>query len=150
MTRAKFAVLVLAASAVVALLPSPAAAQSTISGVVRDSSGAVMPGVRVEAASEVLIEKSRTVTTSADGRYTIVDVRPGLYTMTFTLEGFSTLRKQAEVPANVTIPIDADMKVGAVGETVTVESTVATVDVEKVARPPVLPRSEVGPDLSAT
>ena len=69
MTRANFAVLVLAAFAVLTLSPSPASAQSTISGVVRDSSGAVMPGVKVEAASEVLIERSRTVTTGTDGRY---------------------------------------------------------------------------------
>src|SRR5438876_1928047 len=76
------------ASLVLVAFGSLASAQSTISGVVRDTSGAVMTGVKVEAASEALIERSRTVTTASDGRYTIVDVRPGVYTMTFTLQGF--------------------------------------------------------------
>jgi hypothetical protein len=102
-----------------------------------------MPGVKVEAASEVLIERSRTVTTGTDGRYAIVDVRPGLYTVTFTLEGFSTVRQQVDMPANVTVPIDADMKVGSIGETVTIESTVATVDVENATHPQVLSRSDM-------
>src|SRR5881396_2796003 len=112
------------------LFASLAAAQSTISGQVRDSSGAVMAGVNVEAASEALIERSRTETTNENGRYTIVDVRPGLYTITFTLPGFSTVKQEVTVPANVTVPVDAIMKVGAVGETVTVEAQIATVDVE--------------------
>src|SRR4030081_2491609 len=86
---------------------SPAAsAQSTISGVAKDSSGAVMAGVKVEAASEALIERSRSVTTNGEGRYAIVDVRPGSYTLTFTMEGFSTVKQQVEVPANVTVPVD--------------------------------------------
>src|SRR5213594_1951105 len=124
----------------VMLFASLASAQSTISGVVKDTSGAVMAGVKVEAASEALIERSRTATTSEDGRYTIIDIRPGLYTMTFTLPGFSTVKRDVTVPANVSVPVDAEMKVGAVGETVTVEATVATVDVENVAHPQVLSR----------
>src|SRR5437667_2759118 len=142
MTKAKFAVLVFA-SLVVVISPSLASAQSTISGVVRDTSGAVMPGVTVDAASEVLIARSRTVVTNGDGRYTIVAVRPGLSTMTFTLPGFSTVKQQVTVPANVSVPIDADMKVSALEETVTVEAAVPTVDVENVAHPVVLSRADM-------
>src|SRR5438093_356295 len=127
----------------VALFASLASAQSTISGQVRDSSGAVMPGVKVEAASEALIERSRTETTNENGRYTIVDVRPGLYTMTFTLPGFSTVKQEVTVPANVSVPVDAEMTVGAVGETVTVEARVATVDVDTTLRPQVLTRTDM-------
>ena len=72
------------------LLPSAAAAQSTIAGLVTDTSGAVLPGVTVEAASPALIEKVRTAVTNADGRYNIVDIRPGVYAVTFTLPGFGT------------------------------------------------------------
>src|SRR6267378_6811090 len=127
MTKAMFAAHIFALLAVLVVVPSLASAQSTISGVVRDTSGAVMPGVTVDAASEALIERSRTVVTNGDGRYTIVDVRPGLYTMTFTLTGFSTVKQQVTVPANVSVPVDAEMKVGALGQTVTVESKLATV-----------------------
>jgi hypothetical protein len=102
-----------------------------------------MVGVKVEAASEALIERSRTVTTAGDGRYSIVDVRPGVYTMTFTLQGFSTVKQEVTVPANVSVPVDAELKVGSVGETVNVEATVATVDVENVAHPQVLTRSDM-------
>src|SRR5438093_10057760 len=135
MNKAKFVAHIFACLLVVALLESFASAQSTISGVVKDTSGAVMAGVKVEAASEALIERSRTTTTSEDGRYSIIDIRPGLYTMTFTLPGFSTVKRDVTVPANVSFPVDAEMKVGAVCETVTVEATVATVDVKNVALP---------------
>jgi hypothetical protein len=108
------------------LLSSTASAQSTISGLAKDSSGAVMAGVKVEAASEALIERSRTVTTNGEGRYAIVDVRPGTYTVTFTMDGFSAVKLQVEVPANVTVPVDADMKPGSVGQTVEVQALVAT------------------------
>ena len=101
MTKAKFIVHVFACLVFLAVLESSASAQSTISGVVRDTSGAVMAGVKVEAASEALIERSRTETTNENGRYTIVDVRPGFYTMTFTLPGFSTVKHEVTVPANV-------------------------------------------------
>lgn len=73
-----------------AFLPSAAYAQASITGVVRDTSGGVLPGVTVEAASPVLIEKVRTVVTDGNGRYQIVDLRPGAYTVTFTLAGFNT------------------------------------------------------------
>src|SRR2546428_40924 len=77
------------------LLPSPAAyAQASITGVVRDTSGAVLPGVTVEAASPALIEKIRTVVTDGTGQYRIVDLRPGAYTVTFTLTGFNTVKQE--------------------------------------------------------
>ena len=76
----------------VLLLPSVAFAQATLTGVVRDSSGAVLPGVTVEAASPVLIEKVRTAVSDGNGRYQIVDLRPGAYTVTFTLPGFNTVQ----------------------------------------------------------
>src|SRR5437667_12312898 len=129
--------------AMMMLFASLASAQSTLSGQVRDSSGAVMAGVRVEAASEALIERSRTETTNENGRYTIVDVRPGVYTITFTLPGFSTVKQEVTVPANVSVPVDAEMRVGAVEETVSVEATLATVDVENVAHPQVLSRTDM-------
>jgi Carboxypeptidase regulatory-like domain len=140
MNYAKFAPLVPVFVALV-LICSKASAQSTISGQVKDTSGAVMSGVRVEAASPALIEKSRTATTSGDGRYTIVDVRPGTYTMTFTIEGFATLKRQVEVPSSVTVPVDAEMKVGSAKETVIVEANVPTVDVQNVAHPETLSRN---------
>src|SRR5713226_527831 len=143
MTKAKFAAHLFSPLVVLLVVPSLASAQSTISGVVRDTSGAVTPGVTVEAASEVLIEKSRTVVTNSDGRYTIVDVRPGLYTMTFTLPGFSVVKQQVTVPANVSVPVDAELKVSAFEETVTVEASSPTVDVENVAHPAVLSRADM-------
>jgi len=96
--------------AVVMLVASPAAAQSTIAGAVRDSTGAVLPGVTVEASSPVLIEKARAAVTNAEGRYTIIDVRPGTYAVTFTLAGFNTVRlSEIIVQANVSVPINAEM-----------------------------------------
>ena len=84
-----------AAGALLVLLAitTPAAAQSTIAGTVRDTSGAVLPGVTVEATSDALIEKTRTAVTDGSGQYRIVDLRPGLYTVTFTLPGFSMYRR---------------------------------------------------------
>ena len=83
-------------------------AQSAITGLARDTSGAVMPGVTVEAASPVLIEKVRSATTDEQGRFTIVDLRPGVYTISFTLEGFNTYRQEAlELPSNFTATVNA-------------------------------------------
>src|SRR5260370_19258415 len=143
MTGKRFAGCVFGCLPMVAILASLAWAQSTISGQVRDSSGAVMAGVKVEAASEALIERSRTETTNENGRYTIVDVRPGLYSVTFTLPGFSTVKQEVTVPANVSVPVDAEMKVGALGQTVTVEATVPTVDIENLAHPQALTREDM-------
>jgi hypothetical protein len=74
-----------------AAAPSILEAQSAVSGVVTDTSGAVLPGVLVEASSPVLIEKVRTATTDTQGLYSLVDLRPGVYALTFTLAGFTPL-----------------------------------------------------------
>ena len=89
-------------------LTSLAQAQSAITGTVRDPSGAVLPGVTVEAASPVLIEKVKSAVTDAAGQYRIVDLRPGTYSVTFTLSGFTTLRRdEIELPANFTASLNA-------------------------------------------
>src|SRR5881628_1038912 len=104
------------------VLPTAARAQSTIAGVVKDASGAVLPGVIVEASSDVLIEKTRSVTTDTVGQYKIVDLRPGVYVVTFTLTGFQTFRRDGiELPSSFTATVNADLKVGALEETVTVK-----------------------------
>ena len=78
---------------VVLLLPATVLAQASLTGTVRDASGAVLPGVTVEAASPALIEKVRTAVTDDSGQYRIVDLRAGTYTLTFTLPGFNTVRR---------------------------------------------------------
>src|SRR5215469_3422576 len=123
-------IIVASASLSLALLLSPtSSAQSTISGQAKDSSGAVMGGVSGEAASPALIERSRSVITNGEGRYAIVDIRPGPYTPTFTKPGFSPVKEEIEVPANVTVPVDATLRVGSIGQTVEVQAQVATVDI---------------------
>lgn len=127
--------------AMVLILPAAVEAQSTIAGVVKDTSGAVLPGVTVEAASPVLIEKTRSVVTNGEGRYAIVDLRPGAYTVTFTLTGFNTFKREGvEVSTNVSVPINADMKVGALEETVTVAGASPVVDVQNTAKVNVMSR----------
>jgi len=84
----------LAALVCVVALPTLAHAQSAIGGTVKDATGAVLPGVTVEAASPVLIEKTKTVVTDAEGNYKIVDLRPATYIVTFTLEGFSSVKRE--------------------------------------------------------
>src|SRR5579871_1411132 len=143
MTKAKFAVYIFAGLVVLTLLASSASAQSTISGQVRDTSGAVVANATVEASSDVLIERVRTVQTNGEGRYAIVDLRPGTSTFTTSAPGFSSVKQTIEVPANVTVPVDAEMKVGSVGETVNVEARVATVDVENASHPETLTRNEM-------
>src|SRR5713101_7313909 len=97
------------------------AATGNIAGVVRDTSGAVMPGVTVEAASPALNERVRPVTTDNQGLYRIVDLRPGLYTVTFTLPGFSTFRRDGiELSTGFTATVNAELRVGTAEETVTV------------------------------
>src|ERR1041385_9000316 len=83
-----------AAIALTLIMPALAFAQASISGTVKDASGAVLPGVTVEAASDVLIEKVRSAATDGNGRFQIIDLRPGKYTVTFTLTGFSTVKRE--------------------------------------------------------
>src|SRR5262245_6329857 len=116
-------------------LPVFAFAQSAttgaIAGVARDTTGAVLPGVTVEASSPALIEKVRTVVTDANGNYKIIDLRPGTYTVTFSLTGFSIVKREGvELTSGVTANINGDLKVGALEETVTVTGASPIVDVQ--------------------
>src|SRR3954464_12292389 len=104
---------IMAVAAAAVLLPSAVYAQAALAGIVKDTSGAVLPGVTVEAASPVLIEKSRAVVTDASGQYRIVDLKPGTYSVTFTLPGFSTIKRDdIEVSGAGVTTISADLRVG--------------------------------------
>src|SRR5258706_1622102 len=96
------------------LVPAMAFAQASITGVVKDASGAVLPGVTVEATSPVLIEKARTAVTDGSGQYRIVDLRAGTYNVSFTLTGFSSVRREGiELTGSFNAAVNADLKVGA-------------------------------------
>jgi len=124
---------------VLSAFPALAYAQSSLAGVVKDTSGAILPGVTVEAASPALIEKVRSVTTDASGQYKIVDLRPGTYTVTFALTGFSTVKREGiELSGSGTVQINADLKVGALAETITVTGETPVVDVQNAARQQIL------------
>ena len=111
----------------------------TIAGVVKDASGAVLPGVTIEAASPALIEKVRSSVSDGQGLYRIVDLRPGTYTVTFTLPGFSTLKREGlELTAGFTASVNADLKVGEVAETITVSGETPIVDIQSTTRQQVL------------
>jgi hypothetical protein len=121
------------------LCPAIAFAQSSLAGAVRDSSGGVLPGVTVEAASPALIEKVRSVVTDATGQYKIVDLRPGIYAITFSLTGFSVVKREGiELTGGGTVTVNADMKVGTLQETITVTGETPVVDVQNAARQEVL------------
>jgi len=112
-------------------LPTVALAQAVISGTVKDSSGAVLPGVTVEATSPALIEKVRTGVSDGNGVYRIEDLRPGTYTVTFTLPGFKTYKREGIVlTGSFTASVDGDMAVGGLEETVTVTGESPIVDVQ--------------------
>src|SRR5713226_8343974 len=116
-----------------ATLASAQTGASGIAGVVKDTSGAVLPGVTVEASSPVLIEKVRTVVTDGEGRYNIVDLRPGTYVVTFSLTGFNTLKREGiALTAGFTATVNADMQVGSLEETVTVTGAAPLVDTQNV------------------
>src|SRR6202795_2310069 len=108
-------------AALVALVPATAHAQSGFAGVVKDTSGAVLPGVTVEAASPALIEKVRTAVTDNQGQYKIVNLLAGTYSVTFTLPGFGTVKRQGiELQTNFTADVSVALSVGGVEETITV------------------------------
>ena len=122
-----------------AMAPAAALAQASITGSVKDSSGAVLPGVTVEATSDVLIEKVRTAATDSNGRFQLVDLRPGAYVVTFTLPGFNTHRRDGVVLTGAsTVAVDAELRVGALEETVTVTGESPIVDVQTTTRSQVL------------
>jgi len=114
------------------LIPAAALAQATASivGTAKDASGAVLPGVVVEVSSPVLIEKTRSVVTSGTGQYAVESLRPGTYTVTFTLTGFSTVKREGvELSGSFVATVNAEMKVGGLAETITVTSEAPVVDV---------------------
>ena len=131
--------------ALVCLSLAPAAfAQGTLAGVVRDSSGAVLPGVTVEAASPALIEKARTAVTDSSGQYRIVDLRGGAYTVTFTLSGFSTVKREdVRLSGEAIITVNAELRVGGVEETITVTGEPPTVDIQSATRQQVISKDVI-------
>jgi hypothetical protein len=135
----RLVVKVRAIAAFVILFPVGAHAQAVIAGSVRDTSGAVLPGVTVEASSPALIEKVRTTISDGSGQYRIEDLRPGVYKVTFSLTGFSTFEREGvELTGSFTATINADMRVGALEETVTVTGESPIVDVQSARRQQVL------------
>src|SRR5215470_5409682 len=117
------------------LVPSAAFAQASIAGTVKDTSGAVVPGVTVEASSPELIEKVRTAVSDGTGRYRIENLRPGIYAVTFTLTGFNSFKREGiELTGSFTATVNADLRVGTVEETVTVSGETPVVDVQSAKR----------------
>ncbi|MCY4029551.1 MAG: carboxypeptidase regulatory-like domain-containing protein [Acidobacteria bacterium] len=132
------------AFAVVLLSAAAAHGQGRIAGRVTDNTGGVLPGVTVEARSPVLIEGSRVAITDGQGRYGIVDLRPGTYEVAFTLPGFSTVvRDGLELPASFAMTIAVEMRVGALAETITVSGRAPIVDAQQAPRTQVIPREVI-------
>ena len=121
-----------------------AALSGGIAGVVRDTTGAVLPGVTVEASSPALIEKARFVITDNQGQYKIVELRPGTYAVTFTLPGFSRVRREGvELATGFTAAVNAELSVGLLAETITVSGASPVVDVQNTQPQVVLQRAEL-------
>lgn len=126
------------------LLSSAAYAQSAIVGIVKDASGAAMPGVTVEASSDVLIEKVKTAISDGNGAYRIADLRPGTYRVTFTLTGFKTFQRDGLIlPSEFTATLNAELGVGSLEETITVTGASPVVDVTSAAKAQVLNREAI-------
>jgi hypothetical protein len=133
------------------ILPASAYAQASISGVVKDVSGAVLPGVTIEASSPVLIEKSRSAVTDGTGQYRIPDLLPGSYTVTFTLSGFATLKRDGvEVAGGGVTTISEALRVGNVSETITVTGETPVVDVQTSTKRQVVLSSAVIESIPAS
>ena len=121
------------------VVPTAAFAQDSIAGVVADETGGVLPGVTVEASSPALIEQVRVVFSDGDGNYRISDLRPGLYTVTFTLPGFNVfIRDEIVLEGNAVISVNGDMQLGALEESITVTGESAIVDVQSSSKEQVL------------
>src|SRR5262252_5352037 len=140
-----FASQVVVGVACLSLWPIVASAQtSSIAGVVKDASGGVLPGVTVEAASPALIEKVRSVVTDGEGQYKIINLRPGTYTVSFTLTGFTGVRREGiELTSDFTASVNAELKVGAVAETITVTGETPVVDVQNITTRTVMTRDVI-------
>jgi hypothetical protein len=131
----------LIALASLAAVPTVAYAQAAITGVIKDTSGGVLPGVTVEATSPALIEKVRSAVTDGTGQYRIENLRPGLYTVTFTLTGFNTVKREGiELTGTFTAIVNTDLRVGALEETITVTGETPVVDVQATTRQTVMDR----------
>ena len=135
-------------TAIAALLIIPVAAQAqtlaSITGVARDTSGGVLPGVTVEASSPALIEKVRVVVTDSNGQYRIEQLRPGIYTVAFSLPGFSNVRRVGiELAGSFTATVNADLVVGGVEETITVTGETPVVDVSNTIQQRVIDRDTI-------
>jgi hypothetical protein len=143
MTKGTVVSLVLALAVLhTATARSQSLSSGTIGGVVKDQSGAVLPGVTVEAASPALIEKVRTAVSDDQGVYRIVDLRPGAYTVTFTIPGFGTFRREGiELTTGFTATVNAEMKVGSLEETLTVSGAAPLVDTQNVNQQRVFSRT---------
>src|SRR5258705_9326503 len=129
--RRLFVCMATVASLILPVLVYGQTSQSALAGVVKDTTGAVLPGVTVEAASPVLIERVRSVTTDSSGLYRIVDLRPRTDTITFTLPGFNTGKVQDfDLRPDFLATVNADMKVGELNETITVSGEAPLVDVQ--------------------
>ena len=120
-------------------MPASAAFAQGVAGAVKDTSGAVLPGVTVEASSPALIEKIRSVVTDGQGQYSIPDLRPGAYTITFALAGFTTVRREGILlTTGFTATVNADLTVGALAETVVVSGESPVVDTRTVGETAIL------------
>jgi hypothetical protein len=130
--------------AAVLLLPAAAAAQASVSGLVTDTSGAVLPGVTVEVASPALIEQTRTAITDGAGRYRITALRPGTYSITFTLPGFATVKREGiELQGAFDAQVNTELRVGALEETVTVSGVSPVVDVRNTRAQTVITKEQI-------
>ena len=130
--------------ALLVLLPASAHAQASIAGIVKDSSGGVLPGVTVEASSPALIEKTRSSVTDASGQYRIEDLRPGTYVVTFRLSGFSVVERPGiELTGSFAAKIDVDLRVGTLAETITVTGETPVVDVVNAKKQSTIPNDAI-------
>ena len=130
---------------VLILVPSAAHAQATLAGTVRDASGAVLPGVTIEASSPALIEKVRSATTDASGQYRITNLPVGTYSVTFTLEGFARQQQNNVVlTTGFTASVNGVLTVGQRTETVTVSGEAPTVDVRNATQTATFAGEDIG------